>query len=270
MTNRDTLSLLLPLLLWTAVPSATFAQDLEAALAGAHRSPEHVARDRYRHPAETLRFFGLRADMQVLEVAPGGGWYTEVLAPFLAQKGKLTVASFGIEHRNDYLAGIHRDYAAKLATDPDTYGRVHMVSPFQKPTYLEQVDSDSMDMVLTFRNTHNWIRDEVARSVYQACFRVLRPGGILGVVQHRAPPGADVPASVKQGYVPEEYVVQLAEEAGFRLQARSEVNANPRDTRDHPKGVWTLPPTLRLKEQDRDKYLAIGESDRMTLKFVKP
>jgi len=263
--NRNTFtSALLPWLLWAAVPSAAAAQSMEEALAGAHRSAENAARDQYRHPAETLRFFGLQADSSVLEVAPGAGWYTEVLAPFLAQKGELTVATNG-----------NYGYPDKLAGDPATYGRVRVV-PFsrkrllRKPRYMEEVADGSMDMVLTFRSSHNWIRRGAAPEIYRAFFRVLRPGGTLGVVQHRAAPGADAKSSAEQGYVPEDYLVQLAERAGFRLQERSEINANPRDTRDHPKGVWTLPPVLRLKDQDRDKYLAIGESDRMTLRFTKP
>ena len=266
MRNRNLFALaLLPWLLWAATPSAAAAQSLEEALAGDHRSAENAARDQYRHPAETLRFFGLQEDLRVLEIAPGGGWYTEVLAPFLAQKGELTVAS----------SGNYSSYNDKLAGDPGTYGRVRVV-PFsrkrllRKPRYLEEVAEGSMDMVLTFRNSHNWIRRGAAPRIYRAFFRVLRPGGTLGVVQHRAAPGADAETSAEQGYVPEDYLVQLAEQAGFRLQERSDINANPRDTRDHPKGVWTLPPVLRLKDQDRDKYLAIGESDRMTLRFTKP
>jgi predicted methyltransferase len=141
---------------------------------------------------------------------------------------------------------------------------------FEPPTAIDLGPDGSADLVLTFRNTHGWVRDGVAESVFGAAFRVLKPGGILGVTQHRAREGADPVESAKTGYVPEAHVVALAEAAGFELEERSEINANAKDTKDYPEGVWTLPPTLRLGEQDRERYLAIGESDRMTLRFRKP
>ena len=242
---------------------------IDRALAGDHRSAENKARDQYRHPKETLRFFGLRPDMTVVEITPGGGWYTEVLAPVLKERGQLIVASFGSDHPVEYLAGIHDRYMDKLDADPGTYGRVRRII-FQAPDYLGALGDESVDMVLTFRNTHNWIKFGTASDIYKAMYRVLKPCGTLGVVQHRADPDADPVTAAKQGYVPEAYLIDMLEGIGFRLVTRSNINANPRDTKDHPEGVWTLPPTDRLGDQDRDKYTAIGESDRMTLRFAKP
>lgn len=251
-------------------PRPELAAALEQAIGGPHRDPANTARDRYRHPGRTLAFFGLRPDMRVLEILPGGGWYTEILAPLLREHGKLTVASFGSDYSNRALARVHDRYVLKMASAPDIYDRVRVIN-FQRPGYLKEMPDAETDMVVTFRNTHNWIHyGRVERKVYQEFYRVLRPGGILGVVQHRAAPGSEVRESASQGYVTEAYLVGIAEQAGFQLLERAEFNANPRDTRRHPEGVWTLPPTLRLQDQDRDQYLAIGESDRMTLKFLKP
>lgn len=243
---------------------------LDRAVASAHRSPENRSRDIYRHPRETLLFFGLQPGMRVLEILPGAGWYTEILAPILRDHGELIVASFGDHHPVPELATLHRLYTQKLDANPAIYGKIRRILFNENGGYLAALPDGSVDMVLTFRNTHNWIRFGQAEAVYAAFFRVLKPGGILGVEQHRADPGADPRASAEQGYVPEDYLIRLAEDAGFKLVARSEINANPRDTKDHPEGVWTLPPTYRLGEKDRGKYAAIGESDRMTLKFIKP
>lgn len=252
----------------TAADSSVSAL-LDKSLAGDHRSAENRERDTYRHPKQTLQFFGLQPDMTVLEITPGGGWYTEVLAPVLKDEGLLIVASFGSDHPVDYLANIHDRYMKKLDADAATYGKVKRIV-FQAPDYLGALDDESVDMVLTFRNTHNWIKFGTARDIYQAMYRVLKPCGTLGVVQHRAAKGADPERSAKQGYVPEAYLIDMLEEIGFKLTGRSEINANPKDTRDHPEGVWTLPPTYRMGETDRQKYEAIGESDRMTLRFAKP
>lgn len=252
-----------------AAPVCSQELRVDEALAAPHREAKNTARDRYRHPAETLQFFGLRPDMQVLEISPGGGWYTEILAPLLRENGQLTVSSFGADHPVEYLAKLHRTLVSKMQANPEVYDRVRVVVA-RRPFFLGRIEDASMDMVLTFRNTHNWIRDGYAETMYREFFRVLRPGGTLGVVQHRAKTGVDPAASAERGYVPEDHVVRLAEQAGFRLSDRSGINANPLDTKDHPEGVWTLPPTYRLKERDRDKYEAIGESDRMTLKFTKP
>ncbi len=241
---------------------------IEKAVAAEHRAAKNKARDIYRHPAETLSFFGLQPEMKVLEILPGRGWYTEILAPAMKDKGQLTVASFGANHPNDYLRGVHNDFIKILDSNPDVYGKVKRVV-FEDKGYLKEVADGSQDMVVTFRNTHNWIRYGGVEEAYRAFHRVLKKGGVLGVVQHRANKGADAKESAEKGYVPESYLIKLAEDMGFELVAKSEVNANPKDTKDHPEGVWTLPPSYRLKDVDKEKYTAIGESDRMTLRFVK-
>lgn len=260
----------LMLIVSTSSPAAeSTGAVIDRALSGDHRSAENKTRDKYRHPKETLQFFGLQPHMTVVEITPGSGWYTEVLAPILREHGQLIVASFGSDHPVEYLAGIHDRYITKLDADPDTYGDVRRIV-FQAPDYLGALDEESIDMVLTFRNTHNWVKFGTAGDIYRAMYRVLKPCGTLGVVQHRAEPGADPMTSAKQGYVPEAWLIDMLESIGFRLVARSEINANPADTKDYPEGVWTLPPTYRLDDQDRDQYAAIGESDRMTLRFAKP
>lgn len=245
------------------------ADLLDRALSGDHRSADNRARDQYRNPKETLLFFELEPDMTVVEITPGGGWYTEILAPVLKGRGRLIVASFGSDHPVEYLANIHDRYIEKLDADPGTYGEVRRIV-FQAPGYLQELEDESADMVLTFRNTHNWIKFGTAEDIYRDMYRVLKPCGTLGVVQHRAEANADPMTAAKQGYVPEPYLIDMIESIGFRLVDRSEINANPHDTKDHPEGVWTLPPTYRMGDQDREKYAAIGESDRMTLRFAKP
>ena len=227
-----------------------------------------MARDVYRHPKETLSLFGIRPDMHVLEILPGGGWYTEILAPYLKDDGLLAVASFGHEHSVEYLRGIHNKLVEKFDGGPEIYGKV-ILGVFQGEAYLENFEDAGFDMVLTFRNTHNWIRFGGVEDIYRSFYRVLKPGGTLGVVQHRAEPGSDARESAERGYVPESYLIGLLEGMGFELVKKSEINANPKDTKDYPEGVWTLPPTYRLGETDKAKYTAIGESDRMTMKFVK-
>ncbi len=241
---------------------------LDAAVNGTNRSAENKARDIYRHPKETLRFFDISPSMNVLEILPGRGWYTEILAPYLAEKGHLTVASFGADNKSKYLANVHKDFVRKIEAEPNVYGKVDVVL-FEEDSYLKAIPDASMDMVLTFRNSHNWIRYGGIEDIYAAFSRVLKPGGVLGVVQHRASKGSDPKASAEKGYIPKSYLIDLVEKHGFELMGSSEINANPKDTRDHPEGVWTLPPSYRLKNVDKDKYTAIGESDRMTLRFIK-
>lgn len=253
-----------------ADPAPATVEKLERAIDSPRRAPENRARDGQRHPRETLLFFGVEPDMRVLELWPGGGWYTEILAEFLAPDGHLTVTNFDPDGPPDAASTRYgKQLAARLAADPARFGAVEVVV-VDPPGRLSFGASDGFDRVLTFRNNHSWINGGYQDAVYAEAFRVLKPGGVLGVVQHRARPGADPVAAAKTGYVPEAFVIEAAERAGFRLDGRSEVNANPRDTTDHPKGVWTLPPTLQLGDQDRAKYQAIGESDRMTLRFVKP
>ncbi len=241
---------------------------IENAVKATHRSPDNVARDPFRHPPETLAFFGGKNDRNVREISRGRGWYTEILAPLLKEKGQLTVASFGANHPNDYLRGIHNNYVTILDGNAAVYGSVNR-TVFEKDGYLPEVADESQDMVLTFRNTHNWIRFGGIEEVYKSFYRVLKKGGTLGVVQHRANKGSDSAQTAQKGYVTEKYLINLLEDIGFELTGKSEINANPKDTRDYQEGVWSLPPSYREKEKNKEKYKAIGESDRMTLRFVK-
>jgi predicted methyltransferase len=241
---------------------------IEAAAAGAHRSEANIARNTYRHPVETLTFFGIEPDMTVVELWSGGGWYTEVLAPTLVD-GELIAANFADkEDPEHYRTRLREQLDARIQNEEVFSNVTHgTLQPGEK---VDIGEPGSADMVVTFRNMHSFINAGIQKEVFAESYEVLKPGGIFGVVQHRAPEGADPMKSAKDGYVPEAYVIELAEEAGFELVEKSEINANPRDTKDYPEGVWTLPPTLRLEDEDRAKYEEIGESDRMTLKFVKP
>ncbi|MCH8684249.1 class I SAM-dependent methyltransferase [Pedomonas mirosovicensis] len=250
-----------------AAPSgADVGAALDAAITGAHRSPENRGRDAHRHPKETLGFFGLQPNMTVVEIAPGAGWYTEVLAPVLKDQGKL-IAAHGDPNGGAYRRRALGGYLLKLAANPDIYGKVE-VADFSPAKGILDVAPGSADMVLTFRNVHNWVGAGTAGTAFKLFFDALKPGGVLGVVDHRWP--EDRPSDPRSGYLKESEVIRLAEQAGFKLVGRSEINANAKDTKDYPKGVWTLPPTFREGNTDRGRYAAIGESDRMTLKFVKP
>lgn len=245
-------------------------QALAAAVADARRDPANVARDAYRHPAETLEFFGVVPHHTVIEITPGGGWYTEILAPMLAGHGRYIAALVDPqalpEGRRDYQQRALDGFKARLAADADRFGQVALVN--FDPAAPVLGPAASADVVLTFRNVHNWRGAGQAAGYFKAFFDVLKPGGVLGVVEHRA--RADVADDDQSGYVGQDQVVAMAKAAGFELAGSSEVNANPADTRDHPNGVWTLPPVGRHEPADAEKYRAIGESDRMTLKFVKP
>jgi predicted methyltransferase len=240
------------------------AGQLDTVIAGSWRSATNKARDVYRHPKETLQFFGLQPDKTVIEITPGAGWYSEILAPLLRDNGHYiaAVADNGAEAKQDTAA-----LRAKFAADPTEYSKASIVTfnP-QAPVFGPP---GSADMVLTFRNVHNWTQAGTAQAMFKAFYAVLKTGGTLGVVDHRAALGATLDSVKGSGYLPTDYVIKLATDAGFKLDGQSEINANPKDTKDYPKGVWTLPPTLTLGDQDRAKYLAIGESDRMTLRFVK-
>ncbi len=253
-----------------ALAATPAADALDKALGGSHRAESNRARDVYRHPKETLLFFGLQPHMHVVEITPGGGWYTEVLALVLRDKGRLYAAHNHVdEGTSDYMRKSREAYVAKLAKNPAVYDKV-VVTSIDAPKHTDIAPKGSADLVLTFRNVHNWTaagNDEVN---FRAFFDALKPGGVLGVVEHRAKEGTSVEDMKRSGYMTESYVIRLAERAGFKLAARSEINANPRDTKDHPNGVWSLPPVVRGGAQDRDKFMAIGESDRMTLRFVKP
>lgn len=248
------------------VTTAAIAQDanrvaIDAAVSAGTRTPTNTARDRYRNPAETLAFFQVKPTDTVVELWPGGGWYTEILAPYL-KAGRL----IGVAPANG-LRGVE----GLKAKDASTYGRVE-TAPYDPAAGRTSIDPSSVDVVLTFRNVHNWRMGGVenAEKVFAEAYRVLKPGGVLGVVEHRLPEDRDSAAEEKSGYMKVSSVIALAQKAGFTVDGQSEVNANPKDTADWPEGVWTLPPALRLKDVDRAKYMAIGESDRMTIRFRKP
>lgn len=242
---------------------------LQTSINNQQRSAENAARDIYRHPAETLQFFGLTSDMQIAEIWPGKGWYTEILAPWLKQGGgQLVAAGFPADMRPDWRQNLRKAYNDWLSDDPERFDQVKVVE--FGPGHWQIADESSLDAVLTFRNVHNWVQGEFADDAFTAMFKALKPGGVLGVTDHRAKPGSDLAAMKKSGYLTEALVIELAEKAGFRLAAKSDINANPADSTDHPNGVWTLPPTLRIDDAQKDNYRKIGESDRMTLKFVKP
>ena len=244
------------------------AEALTGILAADYRPEENRARDRYRHPKETLLFFGIRPEMSVLEVWPEPGWYTEVIAPLVRDKGKYYAAVIAADPESQYITQRVEKYRRKLAERPDLYGRVSVVS--FPADGSDAVPPASVDMVVTFRNIHNWMSRGTTAQAFATMYRALRPGGVLGVVEHRGNPAVAQDPQAKSGYVNEDYAIKLIEAQGFRLVGKSQVNANPRDTKDYEQGVWTLPPTYRLGDKDRDKYAAIGESDRFTLRFVKP
>ncbi len=247
-------------------------EAMAAVLAGEHRGESrggtpNRARDSARNPAGTLKFFGLKPDSKVVEIWPSGGWYTEIIAPFVAARGQFYGAHIPADHDNErYRRGLER-YKARLAADPETYGDAQVTVMYPGKMALAP---EPVDLVLSFRNLHNWMGRGFVDEAFQAFYDVLKPGGVLGIVEHRGDPHKEQDPEAQSGYVTEAYTIALAEKAGFVLDASSEINANPRDTRDHPEGVWTLPPRLSLGDEDREKYLAIGESDRYTLRFRKP
>ena len=251
-----------------ALAAEPVASDgLDKIMAGEHRSEANRARDAFRHPKETLAFFGVKPDSTVIETFPGAGWYTELLAPYLRDKGRLLIA-----YPAESVRGI-KSYQEKLAAKPNLYDKVKIVrigSPAALDIRPDGANGGGADFVLTFRNVHNWIDDDNVDAFMKSFYDALKPGGVLGLVEHRAKPGSKLRQAIDLGYVTEEYVIKHALMAGFKLDAKSEINANPKDSKDYKGGVWALPPSLADKEVDRAKYVAIGESDRMTLRFVKP
>lgn len=249
--------------------------DLASVLAGEHRG-ENAERDGQRHPEQTLEFFGIEPNMTVVELWPGGGWYTEILGPYLRDQGKLIATNWPASHERygKYAQG----FEDKIKASPELYSAVSIVlAPVAADEAFELAPEGTVDLVVTFRNSHGWYNNGQTQQIYGAAFKALKPGGIFGVVQHRAAEGADPEKTAKQGYLPEALVIKTAQEAGFELVETSDINANPKDTRDYAGGVWTLPPNLsgpekgvEQSDEDKAKHTAIGESDRMTLKFKKP
>lgn len=241
---------------------------IEAAMKSSHRRPGRADRDKYRHPAETLDFFGLKPTMNVLEYGPGEGWYVELLAPALAKRGKLYATNGdpngSPDERPTFYAQCFKTF---LETAPEVYGKVETVKIDGRAPDLNM--QDKLDMVLVMRGLHGMHNagklDDWLKTIHTA----LKPNGVLGIEEHRAKPDADPEQAAKKGYLPEKWVIERIEANGFKLAGKSEINANPKDTKDYPEGVWTLPPSYRLGETDKAKYAAIGESDRMTLKFTK-
>ena len=249
--------------------SASAMQSLEAILTGHHRSEANIARNQFRHPIEVLEFFGLEPDMTLIEILPSSGWWTEVLAPYMRDNGKFYAAHFSPNASSAYMRRVLEGFEAKITAIPEIYGKT-TVRHLDPPNEVAIAPPESADIALTFRNVHNWIMAGKEQQFFDAFYTALKPGGVLGVVEHRAKPGSGMDVMRTTGYVTEDYVIELAATAGFELSAKSEINANAKDTTVHPEGVWTLPPEYRLGDTDRAMYTEIGESDRMTLKFVKP
>ena len=253
---------------------ATTSAALDAAITGDHRTAEDKARDVYRKPKEVLDFLGFRSDMTVVEIWPGGGWYSKILAPALRERGLFYAAQYSVNPAYGYQRRYFGAFLTMLGQTPDLYRDVR-VTHLSLPYQLEIAPAGSADMVVTFRNVHNWVGRGYASGRYAgvaftAMYDALKPGGVLGIVDHRWPDPDTEDPDHGNGYISKELTISLAEAAGFKLVGESDILANPKDTHDHPRGVWTLPPTLALGDEDRDKYIAIGESDRFLLKFEKP
>ena len=251
----------------TATRTST-ASQLDRIIASSHRSDANRARDKYRHPRETLLFFGLRPDQTVVEVLPIGAWYTEIVAPLVRADGHYIAAMPPVAEGNANSEYSRKAYMDLLARAPGHLDKVTVVD--FDPRKETMVPDGTVDLVVTFRNIHNWMGGGQAEAAFRQMYRALKPGGTLGVVEHRGNEATPQDPRARSGYVNQSYAIKLIQGVGFKLVASSEINANPKDTKDYAGGVWTLPPTLAAGEQDRAKYLAIGESDRFTLKFIKP
>ncbi len=251
----------------TSTSEAT-AQALDNILAGPQRPEADHARDAYRHPKDTLLFFGIRPEMTVLEVWPEPGWYTDIIAPLVRDRGKYVAAVIAPDPTSRYITARLEAYRKKVASGPTLYGNPTIVT--LPSNGADVVPPGTVDLVVSFCDLHDWMAAGTSRQVLATLFKALKPGGMLGIVDHRANAGVPQDPQAKNGYVNEQYAIELVQSQGFRLAGSSEVNANPKDTKDYEQGVWTLPPTYRLGDLDRDKYAGIGESDRFTLKFEKP
>lgn len=255
-----------------STPFVSVADSLTDAVKNQSRPLEQRARDEYRNPQQTLRFFGVKPEMTVVEVWPGGGWYTNILAPLLKDNGTLYAAHFHVDDdSHEYFKKSLNKFSEKMKSNA-TYKDIKLTS-FHPTKALDVAPEGSADMVLVFRSAHNWYmrhEDQGVKNAFATFHKALKKGGTLGIVAHRLPETSALTMQKDSGYMKQSYLVTLAEQAGFQLAATSEINANPLDKAHHPKGVWTLPPVMRLKDKEQEKYLTIGESDRMTLKFVKP
>ncbi len=273
MAHKFTCRFFMILVLTVSSNTLAFAEQNEMLLDsinGEQRSEQNRTRDKARHPQKTLEFFDVRAKDIVMEVWPGKGWYTEILAPYLKQGGgRFVAAGFPIHEGPQWRRKIQQAYQDYLGSMPKYYDEVSMVG-IGPPSFWALGKDNSVDTLLTFRSVHNWLKGGYEEKMFTAFFQVLKAGGVLGVVEHRAQADTDIKTMKQSGYVTEQLVIKLAEQAGFILEGRSGINSNSKDTKSHPKGVWTLPPTLRLGSEEKEKYLGIGESDRMTLKFRKP
>jgi predicted methyltransferase len=260
---------LLPAQLAVADHHGEAPASLEQIMVGDHRSDANIVRNQSRHPVETLEFFGLRPDMTLIEIGPSGGWYAEILAPYMRDQGRYFGAHFSPNSPTAFHRRSLENFEEKIRVRPDIYGKA-TIRHLLPPDEVVIGPAEGADMALTFRNVHNWIMAGLEHEYFEAFYGALKPGGILGVVEHRAKPDAGMEVMRTTGYVTEDYVKEIAAAAGFEFVASAEINANPMDTKEYPEGVWTLPPEFRMGDVDREKYAAIGESDRMTLKFRKP
>lgn len=267
------LALVLTSFLGLAVSADVSSQTLDEIIAGNHRSDKSIARDAYRHPKQTINFFGTKPTDHVLEMWPGTGWYSEILAPYVKDQGKFTAVTFAIDnlHSDDKRDASWSKTALKYKqkmSDKDTYGKVDF-QEFSPPQKFQCAEPLSVDVAYVVRTMHIWDEQGILLQGLESIHEALKPGGILAVVQHRGTESTSIGSTAVDGYLDERYVIKVAKKAGFKLVAKSEINANSKDTKDHPKGVYALPPTLAMGKKDKHRYQAIGESDRMTLKFVK-
>ena len=257
------INLLLSLIIYLSAPSSLLAHDLKSSINSPDRTLKNVMRDKYRNPYETITFFKIEPGMTLVELSPGSGWYTEIFANYLHEPGNLIAAHFDSNSDREYFKRGRANFEKKIKSSK-MYSNVSIVD-----LSSNLAPENSVDAVVTFRNLHNWIGPQMD-TIFQNSYKALKPGGLFGVVEHRAKDGTSLDVMKKSGYVTEDYAISIAKKHGFVLVDKSEINANPKDLKNYEGGVWTLPPSLRLKDKDKEWYLEIGESDRMTLLFKKP